>query len=139
MTHQTPLPKTNRLTVEYLPLAALTPNPKNPRRHSGRQIAKLSSAIQEFGFRQPIVVDAESVIVVGHTRFKAAMKLGLTPSAKTKSPVALIVEALTEKLVVPERLKRSPSSVAAPRALMSTLVAEMKLSLPIPLSKLFPA
>ena len=37
----------------------------------------LAASIREFGFRQPIVVDADGVIVVGHTRWKAAQKLGL--------------------------------------------------------------
>ena len=35
-------------------------------------------SIREFGFRQPIVVDENGVIIVGHSRFKAALKLGLT-------------------------------------------------------------
>jgi ParB-like chromosome segregation protein Spo0J len=37
----------------------------------------VADSIREFGFRQPIVVDADGVIVVGHTRYKAALKLGL--------------------------------------------------------------
>ena len=37
----------------------------------------MAESIQQFGFRQPIVVDADGVIIVGHTRYKAAQKLGL--------------------------------------------------------------
>jgi hypothetical protein len=37
----------------------------------------VAASLKEFGFRQPIVVDAEGVIVCGHTRYKAALKLGL--------------------------------------------------------------
>src|SRR5262249_35911051 len=37
-----------------------------------------AASIRDFGFRQPIVVDEQSVIIVGHTRYKAALKLGLT-------------------------------------------------------------
>ncbi|MCY2986437.1 MAG: ParB/RepB/Spo0J family partition protein [Planctomycetota bacterium] len=40
--------------------------------------SRLAASIREFGFRQPIVVDSEGVIIVGHTRWKAAKKLGLT-------------------------------------------------------------
>jgi len=40
-------------------------------------VEALAKSIKEFGFRQPIVVDSACVIVVGHTRFKAALKLGL--------------------------------------------------------------
>lgn len=38
---------------------------------------KVAASIKEFGFRQAIVVDAEGVIIAGHTRYKAAKKLGL--------------------------------------------------------------
>ncbi|HUE72183.1 MAG TPA: ParB N-terminal domain-containing protein [Pirellulaceae bacterium] len=37
----------------------------------------VAASLKEFGFRQPIVVDADGVIIVGHTRWKAARKLGL--------------------------------------------------------------
>jgi ParB-like chromosome segregation protein Spo0J len=37
----------------------------------------VAASIREFGFRQPIVVDADGVIICGHTRYKAALKLGL--------------------------------------------------------------
>ena len=37
----------------------------------------MAASIREFGFRQPIVVDEDGVIVVGHTRYKAALTLGL--------------------------------------------------------------
>jgi hypothetical protein len=39
----------------------------------------VAGSIREFGFRQPIVVDEEGFIIVGHTRYKAASKLGMTP------------------------------------------------------------
>ena len=37
----------------------------------------VATSIREFGFRQPIVVDTEDVIICGHTRYKAALQLGL--------------------------------------------------------------
>lgn len=37
----------------------------------------MAASIKEFGFRQPIVVDADGVIICGHTRYRAALKLGL--------------------------------------------------------------
>jgi len=49
---------------------------KNPRRND-KAVQAVANSIREFGFRQPIVVDAGGVIVVGHTRYKAAVKLGL--------------------------------------------------------------
>ena len=57
-------------------LSSIKPYPGNPRKNNAA-IEPVAHAIRQFGFRQPIVVDAEGVIVVGHTRFYAAQKLGL--------------------------------------------------------------
>jgi hypothetical protein len=48
----------------------------NPRSNDDA-VDAVGTSIREFGFRQPIVVDTEGVIICGHTRFKAAQKLGL--------------------------------------------------------------
>ena len=57
-------------------LNEIFPYAQNPR-HNEAAVEAVARSIQEFGFRQPIVVDAQGVIVVGDTRFKAAQKLGL--------------------------------------------------------------
>jgi DNA modification methylase len=62
--------------VEPRPLDAIQPYANNPR-HNDQAVAAVAASIQEFGFRQPIVIDEAGVIVVGHTRYKAALKLGL--------------------------------------------------------------
>jgi ParB-like chromosome segregation protein Spo0J len=62
--------------VEQRPLAAIQPYANNPR-HNDQAVAAVAASIKEFGFRQPIVVDEAGVIVVGHTRYKAALQLGL--------------------------------------------------------------
>ena len=54
----------------------IQPYEQNPRQNDAA-VDAVAASIQEFGFRQPIVVDTEGVIVVGHTRYKAARKLGL--------------------------------------------------------------
>ena len=54
----------------------IQPYDKNPRDNDGA-VDAVARSIQEFGWRQPIVVDAAGVIIVGHTRWKAAQKLGL--------------------------------------------------------------
>jgi hypothetical protein len=64
------------MQVELRPLAALRPYTNNPR-HNDQAVEAVAASIREFGFRQPIVIDEEGVIVVGHTRYKAALKLGL--------------------------------------------------------------
>jgi DNA modification methylase len=65
------------MTVEMWHVDRVRPYDKNPRLNDDA-VDAVARSIQEFGFRQPIVVDDEGVIIIGHTRFKAAKKLGLT-------------------------------------------------------------
>ena len=65
------------MKIEQRSLSEIKPYEKNPRLNDDA-VDAVARSIQEFGFRQPIVVDRGGVIVVGHTRWKAAMKLGLT-------------------------------------------------------------
>lgn len=54
----------------------ITPYEKNPR-YNDEAVKFVVASIEKFGFKQPIVVDKNGVIVVGHTRYKAALELGL--------------------------------------------------------------
>ena len=62
--------------VEMRPIGSIRPYDNNPRLNEAA-VDAVAASIQQFGFRQPIVVDEEGVIIVGHTRYKAALKLGL--------------------------------------------------------------
>ena len=64
------------MKIELRPLSDIKPYPNNPRINDDA-VAAVAKSIREFGFRQPIVVDTESVIICGHTRYKAALQLGL--------------------------------------------------------------
>jgi DNA modification methylase len=64
------------MQIELWPVARLKPYPRNPRVNDGA-VEAVARSIREFGFRQPIVVDETDTIIVGHTRLKAAWKLGL--------------------------------------------------------------
>ncbi|HEX5470447.1 MAG TPA: DNA modification methylase [Lacipirellulaceae bacterium] len=64
------------MKIELRPLSSITPYDKNPRLNDDA-VDAVAASIREFGFRQPIVVDADGVIICGHTRYKAAQKLGL--------------------------------------------------------------
>lgn len=64
------------MKVELLDLKKLVPYARNPR-ITAHAVDKVAASIKEFGFRQPIVVDSEMVIIAGHTRYQAAQKLGL--------------------------------------------------------------
>jgi len=64
------------MKIEQWEIDRVKPYDKNPRRND-KAVTAVMNSIREFGFRQPIVVDSSGIIVVGHTRYKAALKLGL--------------------------------------------------------------
>jgi DNA modification methylase len=64
------------MQIEDRALNTIRPYENNPRINDDA-VDAVAASIKEFGFQQPIVVDAEGVIIVGHTRYKAALKLGL--------------------------------------------------------------
>ena len=64
------------MKIEQWKLSEIKPYPGNPRQNDAA-VDAVAASIREFGFRQPIVVDADGVIICGHTRYKAAIKLGL--------------------------------------------------------------
>ena len=64
------------MKIELRKLSEIKPYPGNPRVNDAA-VSAVAASIREFGFRQPIVVDEEGVIICGHTRWKAAQKLGL--------------------------------------------------------------
>jgi DNA modification methylase len=80
------------MNIELRPLADIKPYEKNPRVND-QAVDAVAESIWRFGFRQPIVVDGEGVIVCGHTRWKAAQKLGLK-----KVPVHVATDLTTEQI-----------------------------------------
>lgn len=64
------------MKVVELSIHKLKPYPNNPR-HNAEAIEAVSKSLKQFGFRQPIVVDKDMVVVVGHTRLQAAKEIGL--------------------------------------------------------------
>ncbi|MBL8821656.1 MAG: ParB N-terminal domain-containing protein [Planctomycetia bacterium] len=65
------------MQIEMRIIESIHPYENNPR-YNDAGIDAVAQSLQEFGWRQPIVVDEAGVIVVGHTRYKAAQKLGMT-------------------------------------------------------------
>ena len=78
-------------------LDEIKPYENNPR-HNDNAVDAVANSIREFGFKVPLVVDSEGVIVAGHTRYKAAKKLGLD-----KVP-CIIADDLTDEQVRAFRL-----------------------------------
>lgn len=64
------------MKVIDMSLSDIKPYENNPRENADA-IDKVAESIKEFGFQQPIVVDTQGIIIVGHTRYEAAKKLGL--------------------------------------------------------------
>ena len=82
--------------MQYLEIDKIVPYARNPRKN--QDIDKVASSIKEYGFQQPLVLDKDNIIIVGHTRFSAAKKLGL------KKIPCLIADKLTESQVKAYRI-----------------------------------
>jgi len=80
------------MKIELRPLADIKPYEANPRINDDA-IDAVATSLKQFGFRQPIVVDTDGVIVCGHTRWKAAQKLGLE-----KAPVHVARDLTPEQI-----------------------------------------
>lgn len=62
--------------IIYLSPEQITPYHNNPRKNE-KAVPYVMESIQKFGFKVPIIIDKDNIIVTGHTRYKAALKLGL--------------------------------------------------------------
>ena len=65
------------MQVVYKPVTDLIPYENNPRKND-QAVEAVANSIKEFGFRNPIIIGSDNVIVTGHTRLKAALVLGYT-------------------------------------------------------------
>ena len=73
MTTSINLPETKTVAVEDI-----KPYFRNPRRIPAEAVEAVATSIREYGYQQPIVVDTEMDVIVGHTRLQALKKLGVT-------------------------------------------------------------
>lgn len=64
------------MDIQTVGIDEVVPYAKNPRKNDAA-VDKVAGSLKEFGWRQPIVVDAEMVVIAGHTRLAASRKLGL--------------------------------------------------------------
>jgi site-specific DNA-methyltransferase (adenine-specific) len=82
----------HEMKIELLDPNELKPYDKNPRLND-EAVEAVANSIREFGFRSPIIVDNDRVIIAGHTRYKAALRLGL------KEVPVLVADNLTPEQV----------------------------------------
>ena len=80
------------LTIELRSIGDIRPYPNNPRTNDNA-VDAVAASIREYGWRQPIVVDSDGVIICGHTRYKAAQKLGMD-----QVPVHVATDLSPEKI-----------------------------------------
>lgn len=84
--------KSKDYQIEIRDIGSIRPYEKNPR-HNDDAVDAVAASLREFGFRSPIVVDGDGVIICGHTRLKAAQKLGLA-----KVPVHVAKDLMPEQV-----------------------------------------
>ena len=83
---------TSNFKVELRKIEDVKPYERNPRLND-KAVDAVAASLSEFGFRQPIVVDEDGVIIAGHTRWKAAKQLGLI-----KVPVHVATDLTPEQV-----------------------------------------
>lgn len=86
------------MQINQVEIAKIRPYEKNAKKHDKTQIENVAESIREFGWQQPIVVDKDYVIIIGHCRFEAAKALGL------KTVPVQVADNLTEEQVKKLRL-----------------------------------
>ena len=85
------------MQIEYLKLSKLKPYEKNPRNNADA-VDAVANSIKSFGFRSPIVLDKNNVIICGHTRYAASKKL------KLKEVPCVYADDLTDEQINAYRL-----------------------------------
>lgn len=88
------------------PVGELIPYENNPRKND-EAVEYVAASIREFGFKVPIVIDKDGVVVAGHTRLKAAKELGL------KTVPCIVADDLTPEQVKAFRLADNKTSEMA--------------------------
>lgn len=109
------------MNIQQIDIKQIRPYENNPRKND-KAVATVIKSLEEYGFQQPIVVDKNNVIIVGHTRYRAAQQLGFT-----QVPV-LVAHELTERQVTAYRIMDNRSNENA-RWDDSLLLDELRLLL----------
>lgn len=86
------------MEIKQRNIDSIKPYNKNAKTHDKKQINNVAESIKQFGWQQPIVVDADGVIIVGHCRYEAAKKL------KLQEVPCVVADGLTEEQVQKYRL-----------------------------------
>lgn len=85
------------MEIIYKSTNEIEPYENNPR-NNNEAVEKVAASITDYGFRVPIVIDSDNVIVAGHTRYKAALKIGC------ESVPCIVIDDLTPEQIRAYRL-----------------------------------
>lgn len=66
-----------RMKIENISINNIKPYPNNTKKHPADQVKSIANSIREFGFRQPLVIDKDNTLIIGHGRLLAAKRLNL--------------------------------------------------------------
>lgn len=94
---KTRIVKASADNIVMMPVSEVRPYEKNPRKNAGA-VQYVKASIEKFGFRQPIIIDKNRVIVCGHTRLLAAKSIGMAEVP------CIFADDLTEEQVKAYRL-----------------------------------
>lgn len=94
------------MTIKEIKIEELHEYENNPRRNDAA-VDKVAASIKEFGFKVPVVIDRDNVIIAGHTRLNAAKKIGL------KTVPCIVADDLTEEQTKAFRLADNKTSELA--------------------------
>ena len=106
--------------IKEVPIGDIRPYERNPRRIGDKAVRAVAESIKEFGWQQPIVTDAQGVIIVGHTRYRAAQMLKLEtvpvlvadlPEDKARALSLAVLNNYVEHLVTRIALNRTCSDL----------------------------
>ena len=86
------------MKIEQLAIKEIKPYERNAKKHPEEQVEHIANSIKEFGWQQPLVIDKDNVLIIGHGRLMAAQKLGLDTVPVIRA------EQLTEEQVAALRL-----------------------------------
>ena len=84
--------------IYMVPISTIIPYTKNAKKHPASQVASVARSIEQFGWAQPLVVDKNNELIIGHCRLEAAKHLGLETA-----PV-VVMDKLTEQQIKALRL-----------------------------------
>lgn len=85
------------MEIIYKSTKEIKPYENNPR-NNNEAVEKVAASITDYGFRVPIIIDSNNVIVAGHTRYKAALKIGC------ESVPCIVIDDLTPEQIRAYRL-----------------------------------